>query len=79
MKTTLLILAAIGLMMQGCMTWHHEDISGTTEIHSYDLTKKNDAAGKQQAQEWAVWCKANPVACQKSLDDARALENALSK
>jgi hypothetical protein len=73
---TLLILAAV-LMMQGCVTSHNEKFSGAGVISSVDLTKKNDAAGKQQAQEWAAWCKANPVACQKSLDDARELDNAL--
>ena len=43
MKTTLLILAAIGLMMQGCVTWHSEDISGTTDVIQYDLTKPKAA------------------------------------
>ena len=71
---TLLILAA--LSMAGCVTFHNEKVNGSFDA---DLTAKNNAAGKQYCQEWAAWCKANPAACQKSLDDARALEEVLGQ
>ena len=61
---TLLILAAV-LMMQGCVTFHNEKVNGSFDA---DLTAKNNAAAKQQVQDYIKWCNEDPIRCQKLKD-----------